>query len=171
MIRMKRIVLQGFRGALAPLPIELTRGGPPVSVAIYGRNGTGKSSVTDAWEWLLTGRVEHLAREGAGPSSYPHFAVGNGATRVTVEVTGPIGTVTADFDPERITRPRFTGDIDALRAITPHPCHIRFADLASFVFMSKTERYDKLTQFMGLSVSWFSVNVTGGWYYNGIVGV
>ena len=129
----------------------MTKGGQPVSTVIYGRNGTGKSSVTDAWEWLLTGRIEHLGREGAGPSSYPHFAALPNQSRVLVELTGDGSVISAHYDPDRITRPRVTGDLAALKQLTPHPCHIRFADLAQFVFMTKTERYDMLTQFMGLS--------------------
>jgi hypothetical protein len=149
--KVKRLEIEGFRGALATLPLDLTKGGQPVSTVIYGRNGTGKSSVTDAWEWLLTGRIEHLGREGAGPSSYPHFAALPNQSRVLVETTGDSGFIAAQFDPVRITRPRITGDLAALKQLMPHPCHIRFADLAQFVFMTKTERYDMLTQFMGLS--------------------
>lgn len=151
MKKIKRLEIEGFRGVLAALPLDLTKGGQPVSTVIYGRNGTGKSSVTDAWEWLLTGRIEHLGREGAGPSSYPHFAALPNRSRVLVELTGDGDAITAHYDPDRITRPRISGDLGALKQLTPHPCHIRFADLAQFVFMTKTERYDMLTQFMGLS--------------------
>lgn len=151
MKKVKRIEIEGFRGALAPLPLDMTKGGQPVSTVVYGRNGTGKSSVTDAWEWFLTGRIEHLGREGAGPSSYPHFAALPNRSRVSVELTGDGGAISAQYDSDRITRPRITGDLAALKQLTPHPCHIRFADLAQFVFMTKTERYDMLTQFMGLS--------------------
>jgi hypothetical protein len=151
MKKVKRIKIEGFRGALALLPLDLTKGGQPVSTVIYGRNGTGKSSVTDAWEWLLTGRIEHLGREGAGPSSYPHLAALPSRSWVSVELSGDGGAISAHYDPDRITRPHVSGDLDALKQLAPHPCHIRFADLAQFVFMTKTERYDMLTKFMGLS--------------------
>ena len=151
MKKLKRLEIEGFRGALAALQLDMTKGGQPVSTVIYGRNGTGKSSVTDSWEWLLTGRIEHLGREGAGHSSYPHFAALPNQSRVLVELTGEGGVISAHYDPDRITRPRVSGELAALKALAPHPCHIRFADLAQFVFMTKTERYDMLTQFMGLS--------------------
>lgn len=152
MVKLKRITVSGFRGILAPLTIDLTQGGQPRSVVVYGRNGTGKSSLTDAWEWLRTGKIDHLAREGAGATAYPHFASPDGNTFVEVEFTDPtLGTLRLVYDSDRVTRPVVTGSFAALNALTPHPCHIRFADLGNFVFRTKTERYDYLAQLMGLS--------------------
>jgi recombinational DNA repair ATPase RecF len=61
MIRLKKVELTGFRGSPKSLPIEF--GSPPRSMAIYGDNAAGKSSITDAIEWFYSNKVEHLSRE------------------------------------------------------------------------------------------------------------
>ena len=73
MTPINEIIISGFRGILTPLRLSFVKGKTPRSMVIYGRNGTGKSSITDAWEWFHTEKIIHLAREGAGPSSYPHI--------------------------------------------------------------------------------------------------
>src|SRR3972149_1925181 len=80
MTEVKEIRISGFRGIKACLPLQFKRGSSYQSMVIYGRNGTGKSSITDAWEWLQTEKIEHLRREGAGPGSYPHKFAKNGDT-------------------------------------------------------------------------------------------
>lgn len=135
---------------LAQLSLDLTKNGNPQSTLIYGRNGTGKSSITDAWEWFRNSKIDHLAREGAGPSSYPNFAAQSGETFVEIEFSLPhLGTLRLTYDNEKITKPQASGVFTDLVRLTPHPCHICFADLTRFVYLTKADRYDLLAQFMG----------------------
>lgn len=148
----ERIIIGGFRGILAPLPLEFVRDRTPRSMVIYGRNGTGKSSITDAWEWLHTEKIEHLAREGARQSSYAHRNAKDHETFVEVQFAGDdLGTVRLDFVRSRITMPAAKGAIARFRALAPHPCHIRFGDLTRFVYLTKAEKYDALAQLMGFT--------------------
>jgi len=150
MMFVKRLSISGFRGIPGPFDLEFPSGGKSRSVVIYGANGTGKSSVTDAWEWLTTGRIEHLAREGAEERAYPNVGAEDGKCYVEAEFTDPsVGTVRLTFDSKRITRPVSTGNLAALRALIVHPCHIRYGDLTRFVFFKKAERYDALATLMG----------------------
>ena len=57
MTLVKKIVVSAFRGVLTPLEIDFARGGACQSMILYGANGTGKSSITDAWEWVITGKI------------------------------------------------------------------------------------------------------------------
>lgn len=66
----KSITLQAFRGTLAPFVISFQKGASTQSMVVFGRNGNGKSSVTDAWERIHSGRIDRLAREGAKEGSY-----------------------------------------------------------------------------------------------------
>ena len=45
----KRITVSGFRGILTPLELSFVKGGNNTSMTLFGRNGFGKSSLTDAW--------------------------------------------------------------------------------------------------------------------------
>jgi hypothetical protein len=152
MTKIKQMTIGGFRGILAPFTLKFLDGGSIRSMAIYGRNGTGKSSITDAWEWFHTEKIMHLAREGAGPSAYPHLDSHAGDTYIEVELSDlTLGKVRLDYDHSRITKPVATGNIEEFRAIAPHPCHIRFEDLTRFVYLTKSEKFDALSQLMGFT--------------------
>lgn len=61
MIRLTRIAISGFRGVPGEITIDLGRTGR--SIAIFGENAAGKSSISDSIEWFYKDRVEHLWRE------------------------------------------------------------------------------------------------------------
>lgn len=62
MNKIKAINITGIRGVKDKLPLTLDK----KSILVYGENGTGKSSITDALEWYYRDRVEHLAGAEVG---------------------------------------------------------------------------------------------------------
>ena len=53
--KVQRLDMRSFRG----IPGEMDGGfGKGESIAIYGDNGTGKSTIADALEWFFTGGIE-----------------------------------------------------------------------------------------------------------------
>jgi DNA repair exonuclease SbcCD ATPase subunit len=117
---------------------------------IYGKNGSGKSSIVDAWEWLYSGRIDHLAHEGAKERAFPHKEAKNGQTWIEVEFTNrAIGKIRAEFDPGRITRPKIEGNLPKMKEIIPHSCHLRYRDITEFVYEGKAKKYEKLSSQMG----------------------
>jgi len=150
MAYIERIIVSGFRGILSPLGLDFVQGTKCLSMILYGANGTGKSSITDAWEWLTTGKIQHLAREGAEEGAYPHKAAKAGASYVEIQFSdSAIRTVKLEFDHSRTTRPKPSGNLEQARQLITHPCHIRYGDLTRFVFLRKAERYDALAALMG----------------------
>ena len=150
MAEIKEIRISGFRGIKACLPLNFEKSNSVRSMIIYGRNGTGKSSITDAWEWLQTEKIEHLRREGAGVSSYPHKFSEDGDTYIEIDfVKEKLGTVKLEYDFSRVTMPKASGNIEEFRDLVPHPCFIRFEDLTRFVYLTKTEKFDALARLMG----------------------
>lgn len=146
------LTISGFRGILTPLKLSFERNRRVASMVIYGRNGTGKSSITDAWEWLHAGKIQRLAREGAGERSYPHREAGDGDTFVEVHLSNSdMDPVRLTFDPNRVTIPETSGDVEQFRKLISHPCHIRFEDLTDFVYLKKAEKYDALADLMGFT--------------------
>ena len=119
-------------------------------MVVYGKNGTGKSSLTDAWEWFHKGNIDHLRREGARADSFPHRDAGPDDTYVEVEFKEDgMEEVRLTFDPSRKTMPEADGNLDTFREQVPHPFYIRFEDLKEFVYQTKAEKYDKLAHLMG----------------------
>lgn len=152
MTTINKVTVSGFRGILAPFTLNFLKGNSLRSMVIYGRNGTGKSSITDAWEWFHTEKINHLAREGAGPSSFPHKNAKPGESYVEIDFKQKsLGTVRINYDHNRVTKPDVSGNINQFRQLAPHPCHIRFEDLTRFVYLTKTERFDALAQLMGFT--------------------
>ncbi|MGH7766225.1 MAG: AAA family ATPase, partial [Candidatus Binatia bacterium] len=150
MTKVKKLVVSGFRGIRSRLELDFQKAGQPQSTILYGANGTGKSSFTDAWEWLITGKIGHLAREGAEDGAYPHIHAKPETTYVDVEFSDPaIGRAGLLFNNKRVTMPTPRGNLDAVRKFVTHPCHLRYADLTRFVMYRKSERYDALAALMG----------------------
>lgn len=56
-VKIKHITVKGIRGVNDILELPLNG----KSVVLYGDNGTGKSSISDAIEWFYTNRVSHLS--------------------------------------------------------------------------------------------------------------
>ena len=55
--KIKNIKIKGIRGAKDTLDLNLNG----KSILLYGDNGSGKSSISDAIEWFFTDKVSHLS--------------------------------------------------------------------------------------------------------------
>ena len=71
MAKIKSINISGIRGIKNPLPLNLNKR----SILLFGENGSGKSSLTDAIEWYYSDGVKHLVSEETGSTK------GKGALR------------------------------------------------------------------------------------------
>jgi len=61
-IKIKNVSITGLRGIKKKISLDLRE----KSILLYGDNGTGKSSITDAFEWFYYDRVDHLISEEIG---------------------------------------------------------------------------------------------------------
>ena len=91
------------------------------SIAVYGDNGTGKSTIADALEWYFTGEIELLCHEGRQHAVRHVGGERNDPTTVEVVTNGVLGG-TAVFPEERA--------IESLQAtLAGEQAHIRVAPL------------------------------------------
>jgi len=149
-MKIKKITIENFRGIKRPLVLDFKKGKNFSSVALYGRNGHGKSSIVDSWEWLYSNKIEHLAREGAAAKEYPHKGSNGQDCYIEVEFDiKELSTLKQEYDRNKITQPVITGDHDKFKSIIKHPCHLRYRDLQTFVYFKKAERYTHLAKYLG----------------------
>lgn len=138
------------------------KGGRPRSIAIFGRNGFGKSGYADAIEYLFSfdGEVGHLGKGGAdseqgGKHAIPHvLAVEKG---ITPEISAEFSQIESD---RRVsaTRPVVTGRNDPrpdeIGLVLQHsPAHriLRQHDLRRFVVdMAPGEKFSEFARWIGL---------------------
>ena len=128
MIKVEAIRIKDFRG-IRDLSLNF-RG---KNFAICGPNGTGKSGVVDALEFVLTGRISRLSGEGSGDISLarhgPHVDVKDNPekARVTASVTIPSQNITVSIArslkrPNQLeVIPADPGAIDVLKQVEAHP--------------------------------------------------
>jgi len=88
-VYLKKIELIGFRGALQPVTLEFKKGND-VSIVLYGENGFGKTTFTEALEWYYTDKIDYLEKEFCGKESYFNSNLGpNDNASVQIEFSNP----------------------------------------------------------------------------------
>lgn len=136
--KIQRLVMHAFRGVPGEMTVDFGNGH---SIAIYGDNGTGKSTIADALEWYFTGEIELLSHEGR-QHAVRHVGSGEeGATSVEVVTNGALGGKVV-FPDER--------QPEAFQAIRRETFLLRGRTLADFINKTKTEKWKALVQILGL---------------------
>jgi hypothetical protein len=136
--RLHRLTMRAFRGVPGEMEVDFGSGN---SLAVYGDNGTGKSTIADALEWFFTGGIELLSHEGRQHAIRNLGAEGNGATSVQVVTSGDLGG-TAVFPDER--------GPEALSVAGRETFLLRGRTLADFINKTKTEKWKALAELLGL---------------------
>lgn len=135
--RIIRLSMQAFRGVPTTLEIQLDGR----SMALYGENGTGKSTVADALEWYFTNRIELLSHEGREHAIRHLGAAPDSATTVTVETTGELGGT--------IVHPA-RGSSKARDVGSQETFLLRGRTLADFINKPKAKKWQAIAEILGL---------------------
>ncbi len=136
--RIQRLVMHAFRGVPGEMTVDFGKG---ESVAVYGDNGTGKSTIADALEWYFTGEIELLSHEGRQHAV--RYVGGDEAAVTSVEVvtSGTLGGKVV-FPDER--------QAEAFQATRRETFLLRGRTLADFINKTKTEKWKALVEILGL---------------------
>jgi energy-coupling factor transporter ATP-binding protein EcfA2 len=144
MPRIARLRIQNFRGVPQELNITFRprSGAPPVSVLLYGDNGSGKSSLADALEFVLrTTLLRRIDPERPTKRHAQSFAV---KTSPYVEAEYEDGTTIARGAPGGRKQGRFGDGVrkvhDPEPAFRLAPIVLRRADILGFWSVPATQR-------------------------------
>lgn len=131
MIQIENIHISHFRG-IKDLHLTLAKN----SFGVFGPNGTGKSGVVDAIEFVLTGSITRLTGEGTDDLSVskhgPHVDAGEGAEKAVVKIEGVLTSSGKKVSIERsVAKPSKPvikpGDDDVMAAVSEIERHPEFA--------------------------------------------
>jgi energy-coupling factor transporter ATP-binding protein EcfA2 len=136
--KVERVVMHAFRGVPGEMTVDFGKG---ESIAIYGDNGTGKSTIADALEWYFTGEIELLSHEGRQHAVRYVGGDDEGVTSVEVCTNGTLGGNVV-FPDER--------NAEAFQSIRRETFLLRGRTLADFINKTKTEKWKALVEILGL---------------------
>jgi recombinational DNA repair ATPase RecF len=150
MIRLRKLNIRGFRGARFHLPLDFTKAYR--SVAIFGENATGKSTITDALEWFLLDRVEHLWREDCKEKALRNVLIDDkDSSEVSIEFSDPAlnGSKTLGPDLRIATGNNSSALHTFLERARGERIILRHADITHTVEKTKGEKRQWITKIIG----------------------
>ncbi len=80
----RKLTIEHLRGSTVPFSLSFEKG--KKLTIVYGENGTGKSTLCDAFEFLGKGRIGSLENRGLGKTGRYWYSVGKAASDVTVSL-------------------------------------------------------------------------------------
>lgn len=154
MAKISSIKISGLRGVKEPLDLNLNK----KSILIYGDNGTGKSSLTDSFEWFFYDKIGHLSNEEIGRRK------GKDAIRNVFIPDTEDGFIELKFDDDKLNTKKSidsslrtslsnTSDEFQKFIITANSERLilRYRDLVQFVIAGKTDKLNELQNIIGFS--------------------
>lgn len=138
--RIKKLTLTGFRGSTQTAAIEFD-GAKPITI-IFGENGTGKSTIADAIDFIINKDFGSLKDRSLDARQKSSFVASHGGSPANVEVSLTIAqqSWSARMAKGKVAR---TGPEEVPRAWV-----LRRADIVQFTEASATSRYEKLKDFI-----------------------
>ncbi len=158
MTAIRKISLQACRGFLERREIAMSAGKRPVSVCVFGDNGSGKSSIADAIEFFfaadgLIGRLKKKQNENfAGASALVHARAASRKVRTEVEFELADGSVVRRTANGSGTASELPNESIRILETSPVPMLMRSWEMKTFVADVKgADRYTILARWVGLS--------------------
>jgi len=156
MVKIKKFSMKGIRGVKSDLSLMLDGN----SVLLYGDNGSGKSSISDAVEWFYYDKIEHLSNEEIGRScldALRNTFLGNEEkSYVMLEFTNNLLDANKNI---YLKKGKLTCDCsnqcdqfnDFLESSKKEHFILRYKDLMNFIIATKKDRLDGLSNIIGFS--------------------
>ena len=145
MVSLKVLSIENLRGSVTPFVLKFEKG--KKLTIIYGENGTGKSTISDAFDLLGNSKIGSLDNRGVGGSTrsyWPSLGKGYADVRVMLETSDGVCTLSLDnknvsFDQEQL-KPQVSvlRRSEILRLVTAQPAD-RYKEIRRFIDVSRIE--------------------------------
>jgi recombinational DNA repair ATPase RecF len=150
MTKLRALSIAGFRGARFELPIDFTKN--HCSISVYGENAAGKSTVTDALEWFLLGKVDHLWREDCKEEALRNVLLDpTGACEVSIQFSDAALNGTKTLSAALKTKvnniaPEFLAYLEKIRG---ERIFLRHAQITKFIAETKSKKKEEIASIIG----------------------
>lgn len=150
MVKLRKIQISGFRGARYPLSVDFEKSN--ASVAVFGENAAGKSTITDAVEWFFNDRVDHLWKEDCKEEALRnvHLSDSESAT-VSIDFSNDAFSCTKSID--KALQVKETNAAVAFKEYkaksTTERIVLRTADLSRLADESKGDKRKRIAEIIG----------------------
>jgi len=150
MTKLRALTISGFRGARFDVPIDFTKG--LSSISVYGENAAGKSTVTDALEWFLLGKVDHLWREDCKEEALRNVLLdASGVCKVSVQFSN------AALNGAKTLSDTLKANVDNLsheflaylQQIRGERIFLRHAQITKFIGETKSKKKEEIASIIG----------------------
>jgi len=152
-VKLKRLNLEGFRGSLKEVSLGLED--DCKNLVLFGNNGDGKSSFSDALEWFFTDKIECLGREGCGREDYFNDAL--------PKIQEPIVKVSFNrnvLDSEKILKRaggcRYSNNAEEFRKYIEDSSKelfiLRYHTMRAFIDKTKKEKLEEVEEIIGFEI-------------------
>jgi len=157
MIKIKSLCIKGFRGVKKELSLELNSKSP----LLFGDNGSGKSSITDAIEWFYEDSVGHLSsdeidRKGGLTALRNTFIEDSEKSSVEINFTNSSLDSQKSISlkkskPEVENSNNSDAFVEYIESSKNENLILRYRDLTDFVLSTKKEKLDSLSKVIGFA--------------------
>jgi hypothetical protein len=138
---LKKLTIEHLRGSVIPFGLIFEKG--KKLTVIYGENGTGKTTICDAFEFLGKGKVGSLENRGLGKTSPYWHSIGKTASDVSVVLESDDSSCTAKIH---------KGDVVAIPAAArPRVEVLRRNQILTLVEARPGDRYAAISRFIDVS--------------------
>ncbi len=156
-MKIKSLEISGFRGIRKHIGIEFDSS---KSILIYGDNGSGKSSITDAFEWFYYDKIEHLSSEEIGTKGLS--ALRNIFLPDSDDAYVEVKYSDCECDSQKklfIKKSKLTGEYtntaqkfkDYINSALKENLLLRYKDLLRFILSTKAQKLEEISQVIGFS--------------------
>jgi len=136
------LLIDNLRGAVTPFTLAFEKGRK--LTIVYGENGTGKSTISDAFDLLGNGNVGSLDKRGVGGTTRSYWpSVGKALSDVKVVLATSSGICSLSLSKIGVTI-----DSEQLR---PQAAVLRRSQILNLIAAQPAERYKEISKFVDVS--------------------
>lgn len=152
-IKVVKLTLNGFRGARKKVYLDCDK--KLNSIVLFGNNGDGKTSFSDAIEWFFTDKIQYLQREGCGKEDYFNKYIPE-----ECDAYVELNFNDSKFDSQKILRRKKTssfsnGEKDFsgfIRDSSKEQIILRHHTMREFIDKTKAQKLEKLEEIIGFGI-------------------